>query len=103
MSSEVEQSDFCSRRSGRDIGEEDRAQRFVETNFSLHRKLREREPGEGLRDRAYLEDRVLVRSAVNENAPLAMIDYANPHAASGGFPKQAVLHHRRELVVRNLP
>src|SRR5260370_12710068 len=38
MSNEIEQGDFCSHRSGRDVGKEDRAKRFVESDFLLHRE-----------------------------------------------------------------
>jgi hypothetical protein len=58
MGREVEQGDLCFMRPVGEVGEKNRAQRFVETHFSLHRKLREREPGEGFRDRADFEHRV---------------------------------------------
>lgn len=99
MSREVEQGDFCRRRSGIDVGEKDRAHRLVEPDFSLRRKLRKGKPGKGLGDRADLEDRIGACSAVSKHAPPAVVDYADRDSATGRFSEQAVLHDRCKLGV----
>ncbi len=102
MSDQVEQGDLCAHRRGGEVGEENRTDGFIESDFSLRRKLRQRETGKSFRDRAYLEDRVRMRGAVRKDAALSVVDDADSDAASGRRLEQAVFHHRRELGVERL-
>ena len=93
MRREIEQGDFCSRRSGRHIGEEDRTYRLPSslTFFLCREFVRASRPVKVFVARPDLENRVIARSAVGEYAALAMIDHANRHPASGRLPEQAGL------------
>src|SRR5580704_17168158 len=102
MSYQIDQGDLAAHRCGGDVGKENRTDGFIESDFSLRRKLRQRETGKRFRDRAYLEDRVRLRGAVSEDATLTVVDDADSDAASGRRPEQAVLHHRCELSVEGL-